>query len=137
MSNSIYHKANRSVYSLNAHIVFVTKYRQKVLTLEIINRLEEIFIETCTKWRARVRELNAESDYCHILIDYPPDIALTKLIANLKTVSSRYLRKEFPQVKAAYKKPVLWTASYFVASCGGVTVEQLKKYVQNQSRPTK
>ena len=83
-----------------------------------------------------MREFNAEPDHCHILIDYPPDIALTKLIANLKTVSSRYLRKEFPQIKDAYHKPVLWTASYFVASCGGVTVEQLKEYVQNQSRPT-
>ncbi len=58
-------------------------------------------------------------------------IALNKLIANLKTVSSRYLRQEFPQIKNAYHKPVFWTASYFVASCGGVTVEQLKKYVQN------
>ena len=72
----------------------------------------------------------------YLLIDYPPDIALTKLIANLKTVSSRYLRKDFPQLKESYQKPALWTASYFVASCGGVTVEQLKKYVQNQSRPS-
>ena len=132
-----YHKTNRSVYLLNAHIILVTKYRKKILNLEMINRLENIFEETCIKWKARVREFNASSDHCHILIDYPPDIALTKLIANLKTVSSRYLRKEFPQIKGAYHKPVLWTASYFVASCGGVTVEQLKKYVQNQSPPTK
>ena len=131
-----YHQANRSVYSLNAHIVLVTKYRKKILNLEMINRLENIFEETCIKWKARVREFNAEPDHCHILIDCPPDIALTKLIANLKTGSSRYLRKEFPQIKDAYHKPVLWTASYFVASCGGVTVEQLKEYVQNQSRPT-
>lgn len=136
MTKAIYHKANRSVYSLNAHIVFVTKYRQKILNLDMVNRLEEIFTETCIKWKARVREFNAESDHCHILIDYPPDIALTKLIANLKTVSSRYLRQEFPQLKNLYRKPALWTASYFVASCGGVTVEQLKKYVQNQSRPS-
>ena len=135
MSNDKYRKVNRSVYSLNAHIVFVTKYRKKILTLDMVNRLEEIFTETCIKWKARVREFNAESDHCHILIDYPLDLALTKLIANLKTVSSRYLRKEFPQLKELYHKPALWTASYFVASCGGVTVEQLKKYVQNQSRP--
>lgn len=136
MPNDKYHKANRSVYSLNAHIVFVTKYRKKILNLDMINRLEEIFVETCIKWKARVREFNAESDHCHILVDYPPDVALTKLIANLKTVSSRYLRKEFPVIKEAYRKPVLWTASYFVVSCGGITVEQLKKYVQNQSRPS-
>jgi putative transposase len=135
MPNDLYHKANRSVYSLNAHIVLVTKSQKKILNLEMIQRLEEIVKETCIKWKARVREFNAESDHCHIIVDYPPDIALTKLIANLKTVSSRYLRKEFPKLLDVYHKPVLWTASYFVASCGGVTVEQLKKYVQNQSRP--
>ena len=137
MLKASYHRVNRSVYLLNVHIVLVTKYRKKILNLEMINRLENIFEETCIKWKARVREFNAESDHCHILIDYPPDVALTKLIANLKTVSSRYLRKEFPQIKSAYHKPTLWTASYFVATCGGVTIEQLKKYVQNQSRPDK
>lgn len=137
MSKANYHKANRSVYLLNAHIVLVTKYRRKILNLEMINRLENIFEETCIKWKARVREFNSEADHCHILIDYPPDVALTKLIANLKTVSSRYLRKEFPRIKDAYSKPTLWTASYFVASCGGVTIEQLKEYVQNQARPSK
>lgn len=135
MIQANYHKANRSVYSLNVHIVLVTKYRKQILNLDMINRLEEIFQETCIKWKARVREFNAESDHCHILVDYPPDIALNKLIANLKTVSSRYLRKEFTAVRNAYNKPTLWTASYFVASCGGVTILELKKYVQNQSRP--
>ncbi len=62
---------------------------------------------------------------------------MSKLIANLKTVSSRLIRKEFPDLPAKYfyNKPHFWTGAYFVASCGGVTIEQLKKYVDNQKQP--
>jgi putative transposase len=60
----------------------------------------------------------------------------SKLINNLKTVSSRYLRKEFvTEVEKVYWKDVFWTNGYFIVSCGGVTVEQLKKYIEGQNRP--
>ncbi len=62
---------------------------------------------------------------------------LSKLIANLKTVSSRLIRRDFPELagKYFYNKPYFWTGAYFVASCGGVTVSQLKQYVENQKSP--
>jgi putative transposase len=84
-------------------------------------------------------DFNGESDYVYLIIDYKPDIALSKLIANLKTVSSRLIRKEFPDLAAKYfdNKPYFWTGAYFLASCGGVTVEQLKKYVENQATSSK
>jgi putative transposase len=57
-------------------------------------------------------------------------------VNNLKSVSSRLIRKEFSlEVNRFYNKPVFWSASYFVASCGGVTLEQLKTYVEKQSSP--
>jgi putative transposase len=71
-----------------------------------------------------------------LLIQYTPQVELSKLINNLKTVSSRYLRKEFAeQINKVYYKEVLWNNGYFVASCGGVTVEELKKYIETQERP--
>jgi Transposase IS200 like len=61
-------------------------------------------------------------------------VEISKLVNNLKTVSSRLIRKEFADVvNRVYSKPVFWTGVYFVASCGGVTVEQVRKYVENQS----
>jgi putative transposase len=128
-----YIRANRSVYLLTAHIVFVTKYRKSVLTLPIIERLDTIFKETCLKWDSTLKEFNGENNHVHLLVQYPPDVALAKMIANLKTVSSRLIRKEFDEIRSAYRKPVLWTASYFVTSCGGVTIETLQKYVQGRS----
>ncbi|MBD2604697.1 IS200/IS605 family transposase [Scytonema hofmannii FACHB-248] len=131
-----YDKGFRSVYTLTAHIVFVTKYRKKVINKSIHERLSTIFSETCSKWETTLLEFNGEADHIHLLVRYHPQIELSKFIANLKTVSSRLIRKEFGDyLNRVYQKPVFWTGSYFVASCGGVTVEHLKKYVEQQATP--
>lgn len=131
-----YTKGNRSVYRLNIHLVLVTKYRCQVITEDILRRLEEIFQATCVKWRCQLMEFNGESDHVHLLISFPPDVQISTLVGNLKTVSSRLIRKEFTDwISQFYKKPVFWSGAYFVASCGGVTLEHLKKYVEQQSSP--
>ncbi|AFZ54179.1 IS200/IS605 family transposase [Cyanobacterium aponinum UTEX 3222] len=135
--SSNYNKGFRSVYKLTAHVVLVTKYRKKAISEKILLRLKEIFTETLIKWECDLVEFNGESDHVHLLIDYKPDISLSKLIANLKTVSSRLIRRDFPELASKYfdNKPYFWTGAYFVASCGGVTVSQLKKYVETQKTP--
>jgi putative transposase len=126
-------KGFRNVYDLNIHLVLVTKYRKKVINKPMLTRLQEIFESTCTKWRSELREFNGESDHVHLLINYPPDVEVSKLVNNLKTVSSRLIRKDFAsELSRVYFKPVFWSGSYFVASSGGVTLEQLKQYVENQ-----
>ena len=123
----------RSVSDLKCHLVLTTKYRKKVFDRKMIERLETIFKKLLEEnWSCRMIEFNGESDHLHILIQYNPQIQLSKLVNNLKTVSSRYLRKEFN----SFGKNALWNGSYFIASCGGVTIEQLKRYVQNQDTPT-
>ncbi len=133
----MYNKGFRSVHKLNAHIVLVVKYRRKAIDAEILTRLEEIFESTLSKWESQLVDFNGEADHVHLLIEYKPDIPLSTLIGNLKTVSSRLIRKEYPYLaqRYFYNKPLFWTGAYFVASCGGVTVEQLKRYVDNQSAP--
>lgn len=134
-----YQKGFRSVYKLTAHIVLVTKYRKKAINQERLNRLKVIFEETLHKWDCQLIDFNSESDHCHLLVEFKPDVQLSKLIANLKTVSSRLIRSEFPELSQQYfyGKSCFWTGAYFVASCGGVTIEQLKAYVQKQSVPKK
>jgi len=83
-----------------------------------------------------VVEFNGEPDHVHLLIDYNPKVQISKFVNNLKTVSSRLIRKEFEQqLRQVYSQPVFWSGAYFVSSIGGVTVEQLKKYVQQQHAP--
>ena len=131
-----YINGNRSVYSLNIHLVLVTKYRRKVINADILRRLNEIFESTCAKWRCTLSEFNGETDHVHLVISFPPDVQVSTLVGNLKTVSSRLIRKEFADwTSRFYTKPVFWSGAYFVASCGGVTLEHLKNYVEKQASP--
>lgn len=129
-------KGYRTVYDLNIHLVLVTKYRRKVINKAMLTRLEEIFSATCQKWNCQLASFDGESNHVRLLIEFPPDVALSKLVNNLKTVSSRLIRKDYAErVSQFYRKPVFWTGAYFVASSGGVTLAQLKTYVENQNTP--
>jgi len=134
--NSDYISRARGVSDLKAHLVLTTKYRQRVLTGQMIDRLDEILKDLLLKWDSKVVDFNGESDHVHLLFQYTPQTELPKFINNIKTVTSRYLRKEFPdRVNQFYYKDVLWNGSYFIASCGGITIETLKKYVESQDKP--
>ncbi len=72
----------------------------------------------------------------HLLLSYPPQKLLSNLIANLKVTASKTMWREYADnISKLYSQKVFWTGSYFVASCGGVTIEQLKQYVDNQDCP--
>ncbi|HAX79661.1 MAG TPA: IS200/IS605 family transposase [Cyanobacteria bacterium UBA11372] len=126
----------RSVSDLKVHLVLTTKYRRKVFTGEMLKRLHEVFLDLLGKWDCKLVEFNGEADHIHLLFQYHPDVALSNLVNNLKSVSSRKLRQEFEdRVNQFYRKDVLWNGSYFVASCGGVTISTLRQYIENQDTP--
>ena len=135
MKNDLVSKG-RSVSDLKAHLVLTTKYRRKVFTGEMLRRLHEVFLDLLVKWDCKLVEFNGEEDHIHLLFQYHPDVALSNLVNNVKSVSSRKLRQEFEErVNQFYHKDVLWNSSYFVASCGGVTISTLRKYIENQDTP--
>ena len=128
--------SGRSVSDLKAHLVLTTKYRRKVLTGEMLVRLTEIVSDLCDKWGCKMIEFNGEENHIHLLFQYYPQMELPKFISNLKSISSRRLRSEFPErIDQFYWKAVFWNESYFIASCGGVTVTVLKKYIEKQDSP--
>ncbi len=127
----------RSVSDLKAHLVLTTKYRRKVLNGAMIARLSEIFSDLCEKWDCKIIEFNGEENHIHLLFQYYPQMELPKFVNNIKSVTSRRLRKEFSEViNAVYWKEVFWNESYFIASCGGVTIAILKKYIEGQDTPS-
>lgn len=126
----------RSVSDLKAHLVLTSKYRRKVLNATMLERLHSIIEDLCGKWDCKLIEFNAEEDHIHILFQYYPQLELPKFISNIKSVSSRRLRSEFADhIQKFYWKKVFWNTSYFIASCGGVTVSTLRKYIENQDTP--
>ena len=99
--------------------------------------MAEVFQRICNKKKSTMLQIDGESDHIHALLDIHPDNNIAQLIASLKSASSRIIRKEFKEiVDIAYSKPVFWSGSYYIASSGGVTIERLRKYIDEQQTPT-
>ncbi len=128
-------KLHHCVYNLKYHLVLVTKYRRKCISKAMMERLKIIFSELCEKWECGLIEFNGESDHVHMLLELNPKVALSTFINNLKTVSSRYIRKDFQNhlSKIYYQKPVFWSRSYCVLTCGGAPLSVLKQYIEQQT----
>ena len=132
-----YNKSRRATYNLTVHLIFVTKYRHPCINKAMLKDMKPMADKVLEAWGGKVIEMEGEADHIHMLINYPPSKKLSNLVGNLKGSITRQLwdRYEYRLKLYYWKKRVLWTPSYFVASCGGVTVEQLKQYVQDQEQP--
>lgn len=132
-----YNKAYRAVYNLTAHLILVTKYRKPVLTDALLTEMETVFASILNTRGGSLDEFNGEADHIHCIVSYKPSISVSNLVANLKATSSKTMwRNHALYLKEQYwNKRVLWSGSYFIASCGKVTIEQLRKYVEQQDRP--
>ncbi|HKQ77535.1 MAG TPA: IS200/IS605 family transposase, partial [Blastocatellia bacterium] len=114
-------------------LVFVRYHFLHYTLVHMLERLETIIRETLEKWRSELIEFNGEEDHIHLLFKTNPTIELSKLVNNLKTVSSRLIRRDFRQrVNRIYRKPVFWHRSYYLISAGGATNEILRKYIEEQ-----
>ncbi len=123
------------LFKLHVHLVFVTKYRKKVFTNEILKDLEAIFKDVAHDFETELIEMNGETEHVHLLLNYPPKVSISKLVNSLKGVSSRLIRKQHPELAKYYWKGGLWSPSYFAGSCGGAPLSIIKKYIDQQSRP--
>ena len=124
------------VFNLHVHLVFVTKYRRDVFTKDALDALRIIFTEVCVDFEAELIEFDGEDDHVHLLITYPPKVALSVLVNSLKGVSSRMIRKKkFPSVQKRLWGGALWSPSYFAGSCGGAPIEIIRQYIEQQRTP--
>jgi len=127
--NTLYH----CIYDLKYHLVLVTKYRRKVINKVILERLHEHFSRLLKSWECELLEFNGEADHVHMLISLNPRAQPSKLVNNLKTVTSRLIRKEFNQhVSKFYCKPIFWSRTYCLLTVGGAPLSVLKQYIENQ-----
>ena len=124
------------IFALHAHLVFVTKYRRNVFDAEAIDILRGHFTRICEKADVKLIEMTGEDDHVHLLIEYAPSLQLSTLVNSLKGVSSRLMKKDQPDIAKRYWKDVLWSPSYFAASCGGAPLSVIKQYVEQQRTPT-
>lgn len=128
-------KGCHSVYSLQFHLILVTKYRRKVIIGKVSDRLKEIVEDVSKRFGVEIIEQETDKDHIHILFSGRPTLTISKFVNSLKSVSSRLIRKEFPHiVNKELWDGKFWSQSYFVASIGQVKLEDIKKYVQSQGK---
>ena len=121
---------------MHAHLVFVTKYRRGVFTKEILDDLRSMFASVCADFKAELVEFDGEDDHVHLLVNYPPKVAISKLVNSLKGVSSFLIRKKnYPTIKKKLWGGALWSPSYFAASCGGAPIAIIRQYIEQQRTP--
>ncbi|MFJ3924892.1 IS200/IS605 family transposase [Streptomyces sp. NPDC090022] len=124
-------------FLMHAHLVFVTKYRHGVFTDTHLTRMEEIMRAVCADFETELVEFNGEADHVHLLVNFPPKVAVSKLVNSLKGVSSRRLRQEYPELTRHYwRAQRLWAGSYFAGSVGGAPLATVRRYIEQQNRPT-
>ena len=126
------------IFLLHAHLVFVTKYRHRLFSDTHLRRMEEIMRAVCADFETELVEFNGENNHVHLLVNFPPKVALSKLVNSLKGVSSRRMRQEFPDlVRHYYRANRLWSGSYFAGSVGGAPLSVVRQYIEQQNRPVK
>ena len=126
-------KGSHSVYSLQFHYVACIKYRRKVLSDIVTTRLKVININVAKAFDITIIEQETACDHIHILFNGKPHIPLSKFVNSLKSVSARLLFREFPELRNQLRTGSFWSPSYFLASTGQVTLDDLKRYVENQN----
>jgi putative transposase len=136
MEEQSYRKNRHSCYSLEYHLVIVTKYRHPVIAGDLKERLIEISHSIIDdSWGCIISEINTDKDHIHILFEANPQTQLSKLINNYKTVTSRLIRKEFAEfLKPYYWKPYFWSDSYFICTVSDRTHDMVEDYIRKQGQ---
>ena len=124
------------VFNLHVHLVFMAKYRLKVLTKEVLDDMRGIFESVCADFEAQLVEFDGENDHVHLLVNYPPKVSISKLVNSSKGVSSLMIRKKnYPSIREKLWGGALWSPSYFAGSCGGAPISIIRQYIEQQNTP--
>ena len=125
------YKSNKNIiYSCKYHIIWCTKFRRDLLKEQVDIDLKNIIFEISKKLKVEVIEIEIMPDHVHLLVDVDPQFGVHKYIKNVKGSSSKLLRDKYKELRS--RVPTLWTNSYFISTVGGVTLDVVKKYIEDQ-----
>ena len=127
-----YQSSGHAKYDIKYHVVWITKYRYKVLRGEVAERARELIRQTCEMREVQIVRGAVSADHVHMLVSAPPRLAPAKLVQYVKGRSSRRLQDEFPHLKKRYWGRHLWARGYFCATVGAVNEDTVREYIESQ-----
>lgn len=117
---------------MNYHLILVVKYRRKVISNKIQDKLIEIFNYIAPNYNITLSEANGESDHIHILFKAHPNTEISKFINAYKSASSRLIKRDFPEIREKLWKETFWSQSFLLATIGEVTLDVVENYINSQ-----
>ena len=128
-----YHRTtSHTKFDNKYHIIWITKYRKKVLKGDIGIRTRDITRQVCERFGVEIIRGNISPDHVHIFVSIPPQYSVSKVIQNIKGRSSRILQQEFPSLRKEYWGRHFWAIGFFCATSGNITDEVIMKYIEEQ-----
>jgi putative transposase len=132
-----YQHSGHAKHDIKYHIVWITKYRYKIITPEIGKRLKELLIQGCRSRGISIRKGHIDVDHVHLLLSCPPDLSVSKIVQYLKGRSSHLLQDEYSQLKKRYWGQHLWGRGYFCVTVGAMTEDMIKAYIESHEEEDK
>ena len=131
-----YESKNGRKFLCFAHVVITTKYRRHVINQVALSLLRKSFLRTALSMGFAIEEIEVEPDHVHLLLRYPPTLALSTMVGRLKGSASHAVRRlRLPAILHKLWGKAFWTPAYFVVSCGGAPIDILRRYIQQQAGP--
>ena len=121
-----------TTHRLQYHLVWVPKYRKRILRGPLARRLYELLAQCAEINHWTIVELNVQTDHIHLLVQLPPKEAVSHAVHLMKGGTSRKIREEFPELDEFLWGDSLWADGYFAESVGQVTEARIRAYIQNQ-----
>ena len=130
-----YRQGAHTVYDIKYHLVWVTKYRYRILRGEIAERARDLIRQICMAKEITIVKGHVSPDHVHLLVSAPPRMSVSQIMQHIKGRSSRMLQQEYGTLRKRYWGQHLWARGYFCASSGAVTEEMIKAYIEQQRQP--
>jgi putative transposase len=127
-----YAKGSHTKHRLQYHLVWIPKYRKRVLQGKIAIRLRNLMYEACKMNRWWISEMSIQDDHMHIVVQIPPNLSVAEVVQIFKGGTSRILRKEFPELEEFLWGESFWADGYFAETVGQVDEVVVKKYIREQ-----
>ena len=127
-----YRKSAHATYDLKYHLVWITKYRKKVLKGAIGQRVRDLISQTCQQLDVEIVSGAVKPDHVHLLVSVPPQLSVSELVKRLKGRSARRVIEEYTEMRRLFWGRHFWARGYFAVSSGNVTDEVIKQYIESQ-----
>ena len=127
-----FRKTGHTTYDCKYHIVWIPKYRKKILSGIIAERVRELLRGICKEHEVEIIKGHISQDHIHMFVSVPPHLAISKFVQYLKGKSSYKMLMEHKSLSKMYWGRHLWGRGYFVATSGNVTDEVIMEYIKNQ-----